>query len=145
MADPVPVRSGLWVGDRDAIIPPTIGKASGKRAGRSVTVKLPGTVERDDRDACGGYEYYRSSIGDLEGGGGFFVPIKSAVASFIARNGVSADMHWLEDDLARAIREAPRDPAKHSADYIETRVRDLGTLIQAIVELQRASEASRQQ
>ena len=145
MADPVPVRSGLWVGDRDAVIPPTVARLRGNSAGGPVTAKLPGIPESDDRDGCSGYEYYRASIGDHEGGGGFFVPIKSAVASYITRNGVSADMHWLEDDLTRAIREAPRDLAKHSTNYIEDRIRDLGPLIQAIVELQRASEASRQQ
>jgi hypothetical protein len=139
MVDPVPVRSGLWVGDQDAVTPPTMGRT------RVVTGKLPGMPESDDRHECGDYEYYRSSIGDQEGGGGFFVPIKSAVASYIARNGASADTDWLKNDLARAIREAPRDPTKHPTSYIEDRIRDLEPLIQAIVELQRASEASREQ
>jgi hypothetical protein len=146
MADTVPVRSGLWVGDRDLVIPQTIAKMRGDSAGgEPVTAKLPGTRESHDRDRCIGYEYYRPRIGDHEGGDGFFVPLKSAVASYIARNGANADTDWLRDDLARAIREAPCDRAIHSSDYIEARIRDLVTLIQAIVELHRASEASRQQ
>lgn len=60
-----------------------------------------------------GYEFHRNRIGDHADGGGFFAPIKSAAASWIAQAGASADTGWLCADLERAIREAPRDPAKH--------------------------------
>jgi hypothetical protein len=42
--------------------------------------------------------------------------------------------------LEEVIRRAPRDPVKHSDDYIELRVDDLDPLITAIVEMERASE-----
>jgi hypothetical protein len=101
-------------------------------------VRLP-----EAREPGVGYEAYRGAIGDHEGGG-FFAPIKSAVASWIATHSAGADTQWLRADLERAIREAPRDPAKHPDDYVEIRVADLETLIPAILELQRASETSRQ-
>jgi hypothetical protein len=162
MRDPVPVRSGLWRGDRDKLTPPIIGKArlaphqSGARVASAVieaghdnvTPKLiadgpesPPTLRR----AGVGYEGYRASIGDHESGSGFFAPIKSAVASWIAEHGARADTEPLRADLERAIRQAPRDRAKHPDDYVEIRVRDLESLIAAIRELQRASEAARQQ
>jgi hypothetical protein len=137
MPDPVPVRSGIWRGDRDAITPPLIEKPKqhGAAASREPFSGEPGS----------GYEYHRSRIGDHECGGGFFAPIKSAVASWIARQGSKADTAWLRADLERAIREAPRDPAKHPDDYIEIRVRDLDPLIAAILALEGASEAERRQ
>jgi hypothetical protein len=91
-----------------------------------------------------GYEFHRSRIGDHENGEGFFAPIKSAAASWIARQGASADTGWLRADLERAIRLAPRHITKHPDEYIETRVRDLDTLIAAIVGLQAVNEAARE-
>jgi hypothetical protein len=88
-----------------------------------------------------GYEYHRSRIGDHEMGGGFFGPIKSAVAAWIAHHGAVADTAWLRADLERAIREAPRDPAKHDDGYVEVRIADLDPLIEAIAELQAAKES----
>jgi hypothetical protein len=134
MPDPVPIRSGIWRGDRDLITPPAIEKAraSAPRA-TAEAAGVPG----------GGYEFHRSQIGDHENGEGFFTPIKSAAASWIAQQGASADTGWLRADLERAIRQAPRDPTKHPDEYIETRVRDLDTLIVAIVGLQAANEAAK--
>jgi hypothetical protein len=134
MPDPVPIRSGIWRGDRDVITPPVIekAKASAPRA-TAEAAGVPGS----------GYEFHRSRIGDHENGEGFFDPIKSAAASWIARQGGWADTGWLRADLERAIRQASRDPAKHPDEYIETRVRDLDTLIVAIVSLQAANEAAK--
>lgn len=132
MPDPVPTRSGIWRGDSDAITPPVIEKPKRHFA-------APG------RPFCGepgkGYEYYRSNIGDHEGGDGFYAPVKSAVAAWIARQGAVADITWLREDLEHAIRSATRDPAKHDDGYIEFRVADLDHLIEAIVELQATKEA----
>jgi hypothetical protein len=116
------------------ITPPAIekAKASASRAPAEIAGE-PGS----------GYEFHRSRIGDHENGEGFFAPIKSAAASWIARQGGSADTGWLRADLERAIRRARRDPAKHPAEYIETRVRDLDTLIAAIVGLQAANEVEK--
>jgi hypothetical protein len=132
MPDPVPTRSGIWRGDRDAITPPEIEKP--KRH-----VAAPGRPFSGE--AGKGYEYYRSSIGDREDGNGFYAPVKSAVAAWIARQGAVADITWLRADLEHAIRSATRDPAKHDDGYIEFRVADLDHLIEAIVELQATKEA----
>jgi hypothetical protein len=72
MPDPVPLRSGVWLGDRDVVTPPAIEKPR-VRATRATAeaVGEPG----------GGYEYHRSRIGDHRNGSGFFVPIKGAVGS----------------------------------------------------------------
>ena len=85
-------------------------------------------------------EGHCARIGDHEAGDGFFRPIKSAVAAFIARHGSQVDTTWLRSDLEEIIRRAPRDPAKHPDDYIELRVDDLDPLIAAIVNMERASE-----
>jgi hypothetical protein len=132
MPDPVPFRSGIWRGDRDAITPPAIER----RKARVAAGSMPFTGEPGS-----GYEYHRSRIGDHEMGGGFFGPIKSAVAAWIAHHGAVADTAWLRGDLERAIREAPRDPAKHDDGYVEVRIADLDPLIEAIAELQAAKES----
>jgi hypothetical protein len=136
MPDPVPIRSGVWRGDRDAITPPAIEKPR---------VRGIGATAEAAREPGSGYEFHRSRIGDHANGSGFFAPIKSAAASWIARQGASTDTGWLRIDLERAIREAPRDPAKHPDDYVEIRVRDLDPLIAAILALEAAAEAERQQ
>jgi hypothetical protein len=136
MIDPVPVRSGLWRGDRDTVTPPKIGKD------RSVSPSV--VANSGPRWEGGGYETHRARIGDHEGGDGFFGPIKSSVASYLARHGSSVDPSWLRADLERAIREAPRDAEKHPDAYVEARVRDLDSLIAAFVRIQGEDEVSRQ-
>jgi hypothetical protein len=131
--DPVPVRSGIWRRDRDAISPPTISKAN-------TIIRKQSVEQQHDARAGGGYAAFRSAIGDHRDGDGFFGPIKSAVASYLASHGSSGDTTWLRSDLEQAIRCAKRDSDKHPDDYIETRVRDLDTLIPRILEMQRASE-----
>jgi hypothetical protein len=132
--DPVPFRSGLRRGDRDAITPPTITKPSN-------AVKRHGKREGQSASFGGGYEAFRRSIGDHSGGNGFHAPTKSAVASCLALHG-SVDTTWLRNDLEQAIRCATRDVHKHPDSYIETRVRDLDTLIPNILEMQRVTEAA---
>jgi hypothetical protein len=127
MPNPVPFRSGVWRGDRDAITPPAIQKPSGR---------APVTNAKATGEPGNGYEFFRSRIGDHDNGDGFFAPIKSAVALWIALQGASTDTGWLRADLERAIRQAPRDPAKHPDDYLEIRVRDLDPLIDAILALE---------
>jgi hypothetical protein len=132
MPDPVPFRSGVCRGDRDAITPPPIEQARSRAKQSSAAVAgEPGR----------GYENHRSRIGDHAAGDRFFRPVKSAVAAWIAQHGAAADTAWLRADLERSIREAPRDPAKHDDDYIEIRIADLEPLIEAITELQVGKEA----
>jgi hypothetical protein len=112
MPDPVPSRSGIWRGDRDAITPPVIERP------RSKMITEPAPFEGEPGS---GYEYHCSRIGDHAAGAGFFGPVKSAVAAWIGRNGASADTSWLRADLEHTIRSAPRDPKKHDGSYVEIR------------------------
>lgn len=135
--DPLPWRCGLWEGDRDEITAPAIDipRARPKRHSASP----------DARETGGGYDHHRAAVGDHEGGAGFFRPLRSAVAAWLRQNGSQADTAWLRDDLEQAIRSAVTDPAKHSVDYIEARVRDLDPLIESIRELQADSEAAEEE
>src|SRR5271165_778357 len=110
--DPVPIRSGIWRGDRDAISPPEITRKKPSAVGARTSTTTPGS-------GGGGYEAYRARIGDHEGGEGFLNPINSAAASFIGRHGAAVKPEWLRADLERAIREAARDPAKHPDAYTD--------------------------
>ena len=128
MPDPVPFRSGIWRGDRDAITPPVIERATAK--------PRPATADPFDGAGGSGYEFHRDRIGDHDGGRGFHGPTKSAVAAWIQRHGAAANTAWLRADLERAIRAAPRNSAKRDDSYIEFRVHDLDTLIAAIGRLE---------
>jgi hypothetical protein len=152
--DPVPFRSGIWRGGRDAITPPMITNpevaATREPSDRQSSSTYFGSGYETNRSRIGsheggGYEAHRSRIGDHEGGDGFHGPIKAAVAAYIARHGASVETQWLRADLERAIRGAPRDPQKHDDAYIEFRVHDLDTLILAIVHLQVTKEAGGRQ
>jgi hypothetical protein len=128
MPDPVPFRSGVWRGDRDAITPPMIEKAApGPAAARPYTGA-----------AGSGYEYHRERIGDHPSGAGFHGPVKAAIAAWFGRHGAEVHTAWLRADLERSVQAAPRDPAKHDNQYIEFRVHDLDTLIDAIRRLEAA-------
>jgi hypothetical protein len=132
MRDPMPERSGILFGDSDEVLAPEIAPAH-RRSGHSGSTQAPGEPGL-------GYEGYCARIGDHASGDGFFRPIKSAVAAYIARHGSQVDTTWLRIDLEEVIRRAPRDPAKHPDDYVEHRVDDLDPLISAIVDMERASE-----
>ena len=86
-----------------------------------------------------GYDYHRSTIGDHEGGLGFFPPIQSAIGAWWKANGGSADPSWLRADLEAATRGADR--SRHDPAYIETRVADLDSAIRAIGASQAGQEA----
>lgn len=87
-------------------------------------------------------EGYCARIGDHAGAEGFFRPIKSAVAAYIARHGSQVDTTWLREDLEEVIRRAPRDPVKHPDDYIALRIDDLDPLIAAVIDMERQSEGA---
>jgi hypothetical protein len=157
--DPVPVRSGVWRGDRDSITPPEITpKITSNPGNTRKIIPAPETTPKNTSVIAfetptprlvgyeiRGYEAHRARIGDHEGGDAFHGPIKAAVAAYIARHGSSVDTGWMRADLERAIREAPRDLSAHNDGYVAFRIRDLDTLITAISELQKAKEAGRQQ
>jgi hypothetical protein len=124
--DPVPLRSGIWLGDSDEVDPPEIDM--------SRPVMLAGTTPGI---AGLGYDSYRALIGD-HSGMGFYDPIKKAVAAYMRRNGAGVDTSWLRDDLDAAIRERGHT---RSPQYVEDRVRDLDGLIDRIREYQAADEA----
>jgi hypothetical protein len=131
-------RYGLWQGYTDVITPPAIEKPRATIAGWT-----PSGAPALDYNWAGGYDHYRSCIGDHPGGTGFFNPLRSAVAAFFRQHGATADVAALRNDLEQAIRTAVLDPAKgRSAEYVESRVRDLDSLILAIGERQAESEAA---
>jgi hypothetical protein len=130
MADPLPVRSGIWRGDRDVIIPPSISPQARIAVATKAFPRAPGI----------GYRFHRGRIGDHEGGAGFYEPVKAAVASWFGQHGSLTGRAWLRADLERAIRDAWRDPGKHDDAYVEFRVADLDTLVAAIAGLQAAKE-----
>jgi len=139
MPDPLGRRGryGLWEGYTDAITPPAIEKPRPTVAGWTPSGAPILEYNR------GGYDHYRTCIGDHLGGTGFFNPLRSAVAAFFRQHGAQADAAALRDDLERAIRTAVLDPAKgRNPEYLESRVRDLDSLVLAIRERQAESEAA---
>jgi hypothetical protein len=138
MRDPIPQRSGMLFGDTDEVLAPEIAPEHRRSAysGHGGGSQAPGEPGL-------GYEGHCARIGDHGAGAGFYGPIKSAVASYIARHGSQVDTTWLRSDLEEVIRRAPRDPVKHPDDYIELRVDDLDPLIIAIVEMERAREEAK--
>jgi hypothetical protein len=138
MRDPMPQRSGMLFGEVDEVAAPEIAPEH-RRIG-AYSVHGAGTQAPGEPGL--GYEGHCARIGDHAAGEGFFQPIKSAVAAYIARHGSQVDTSWLRTDLEEVIRRAPRDPAKHPDDYVELRVDDLDPLINAIVAMEAASEAA---
>jgi hypothetical protein len=132
--DPVPRRSGICAGSRWAVSPPANIPEAPARLG-----------DGSAGGATVGYETWCRRIGDHAEGEGFFAPIKSAAASWIATNGSGAETAWLRADLERVICEAPRERSVHPDDYIRTRIADLDKLIPRLVSMQAADEAKRPQ
>jgi hypothetical protein len=117
MRDPVPYRYGTWTGYSDTVTPPAIERPQARAASSGGTAGAAGLG--------GGYGYHRARIGDHEGGGGFYGPLKGAIGAFFLENGAQGDAEWLRSDLEDAIRSAHRDPGKHDDAYVEDRVADL--------------------
>jgi len=122
MADPVPFRFGTWCGYGD-VTPPVIERPQPRAA-----------ASDGSADGGGGYAYHRSRIGDHEGGGGFYGPIRAALGMFFRNNGAEADCGWVRGDLENAIRSAHRDPLLHDDGYIEHRIVDLDPWIEWVRE-----------
>jgi hypothetical protein len=141
LRDPMPQRSGILYGDFDEVLAPEIAPAH-RRSGHGAQSShgVHGGGPQAPGEPGLGYEGHCARIGDHRAGEGFFHPIKSAVAAYIARHGSQVDTGWLRTDLEEVIRRAPRDPVKHPYDYVELRVDDLDPLITAIVDLERSSE-----
>jgi hypothetical protein len=137
--DPMPQRSGMLFGDTDEVAAPEIAPAHRRQSSHGVH----GGGPQAPGEPGLGYEGYCARIGDHGAGERFHGPIKSAVASYIARHGSQVDTTWLRADLEEVIRRAPRDPVKHPDDYVELRVDDLDPLIAAIVDFERSSEEER--
>jgi hypothetical protein len=138
MPDPIPLRSGILYGASDEVLAPEIAPELRRSASSAYSDHAGGTQAPGEPGV--GYEGFCQRIGDHAGGDGFFRPIKSAVAAYIARHGSQVDTSWLRSDLEVIIRRAARDAAKHPDDYIELRVDDLDPLIAAVVDMERESE-----
>ena len=126
MTDPCPRRVGFRRGHSDAVEVPEITRPERQAAGAATGDFEPGL----------GYAGYRALIGRPN----YNTPLKGCVGAFFRKHGGSADAEPLRVDLEAAIRENRdgRDPA-----YIETRVRDLGGLIENIRQRQAKDEQER--
>ena len=131
--DPVPFRSGTWTGHSDAVTPPIIERAQRSYSTGSAN---SGTSRGDG----GSYAAYRAQLGDGFLRNGYYGPLKAAIGIFIGEAGINADIERFRKDLEQAIREAPRDPAKHDAAYVENRVADLETWIAWTLDRQKEKE-----
>jgi hypothetical protein len=139
MRDPMPQRSGMLYGETDEVAAPEIAPEHRRYSAHGI----PGEGSQAPDGGPGvGYEGYCARVGDHAAGDGFYAPIKSAVAAYIARHGSRVDTSWLRADLEEVIRRAPRDPVKHPDDYVELRVDDLDPLIASILAMEAASEAA---
>jgi hypothetical protein len=125
--DPVPRRSGIC--DGDVVSPPELRPALDSNS-KPEPWGSPQSALRS-------YREWRAAIGDHPDGQGFFEPIKSAIGAWIRAN-PTEDTTWLRADLEKAISTASRDKALHPDDYIELRVRDLDSAIEAVTQRERA-------
>jgi hypothetical protein len=131
--DPVPYRSGVWVGLDDAFTPPDIDLNKRRQWGgySSAAPASPGM----------GYEGWRDLIGD-HSGLGFYPPIKAAIATYFRKNGSEADPNWVRADLEQAILERGHT---RDSQCIRDRIKALDGLIRHIQALQAADEIRRRE
>jgi hypothetical protein len=132
MVDPVPRRSGLLVGTREAvsvslpILPRWSGAAEraplAKAPARSASGVVAEVVTDPYRGDGSGFDYHVESIGDGPGGLGFYAPMTAAVASWIGQHGPDADVAPMIETVAAAARSAVRDAQVHTADYVEEKI-----------------------
>jgi hypothetical protein len=136
--DPVPSRLVRLDGDHEEVVPPEFTEKMVKLAARA-------SFDSDATKTGGrGFENYCKMIGDGDGRIGFFLPIKSAVASYVAKHGSGIVQAGLQETMAGIICAAPRDPALHDGDYIEGRIGDdLASLIRDRCEVQKEKEDER--
>lgn len=136
--DPVPSRLVRLDGDHEEVVPPEFAEKMVKLAARA-------SFDSDATKTGGrGFENYCKMIGDGDGRIGFFLPIKSAVASYVAKHGSGIVQAGLQETMAGIICAAPRDPALHDGDYIEGRIGDdLASLIRDRCEVQKEKEDER--
>jgi hypothetical protein len=93
--DPVPYRSGLWVGYDETFTPPDIDITSKRQQWATSSSSVPGSPGL-------GYEGWRDLIGD-QSGHGFYQPIKGVIGTYFRKNGSDADPTWLRTDLENTI------------------------------------------
>lgn len=97
----------------------------------------------DDEVIGKGFDFWRSAIGDHEGGAGFRKPIHNAIACFIGKHGASCNTDWLRRELERVIRKAQQIPRpKFTKD---DHVASLDKLIEWTIERERQKPQKRKQ
>jgi hypothetical protein len=133
VVDPVPRRSGLLVGSRDAVSVPTPIEARysavAAKVAKPATGKAPAVpgevVTAPYRPEGSGYAYHLGSLGDGPGGAGFHGPLLSATGAWVTAHGPDADTAEIQAEMAAAARAAHRDPSKHTAADVDQRIAGL--------------------
>ncbi|MEI6398237.1 MAG: hypothetical protein WCO71_05660, partial [Pseudomonadota bacterium] len=139
---PIYIANPIFHGGDD-FIPVRIGVHHGDHERVDIQTPPPKTYSERDPNQRGytsvGFEGFVDQIGDqpfYPNGSGFYSPIKSAVASYIATNGPDIDPEELIHLLEPIIRDRGATSGR-SQKYINDRVRDLRPLIRNISSLER--------
>ncbi|GJD47271.1 hypothetical protein AFCDBAGC_5164 [Methylobacterium cerastii] len=135
VVDPVPQRTGILRGPLDAVqtpVPITARfTASIERTGHARTTPTDRTYEGS------GYAYHRSRIGD--DADGFHLPLRAALAAWIAMHGAETDPTPVIDDLSSvAWVVCPADPVRRAE--VEERIAALPRVAEWIRDRQRETE-----
>ncbi|KQT53550.1 hypothetical protein ASG52_05390 [Methylobacterium sp. Leaf456] len=138
VVDPVPRRSGLLVGSRDAVSVPTPIEARYSAMAAKVAKPATGKASAIPREVVtapygpegSGYAYHLDSLGDGPGGAGFHAALLSAAGAWVAAHGPDASTAEVQAEMAAAARAAHRDPAKHSAEDVEQRIAGLPAMFE---------------
>lgn len=111
VVDPVPRRSGLLVGSRDAVSVPTPIEArysaKGTRSPADKATAAPREVVTSPYRPDGrGYAYHLGSLGDGPGGAGFHAALLSAAGAWVAAHGPDVSTAEVQAEMAAAARAA---------------------------------------
>ena len=112
-ADPLPLRSGLLLGDSDVVIVPEIDMtvATMTRSKKGAT-KRHSVGTPHDFNAAVGFENKLALLGDGDELEGFHYPITSAIASYVSEHGAEIDTEALKSILRERIDAAPKNPGR---------------------------------
>jgi hypothetical protein len=136
--DPIGDRIGIKRGSNDRAC-----VRAALEAAKAAASASHGGVSRSAWSGGGlGFDGYVSQIGDephIQGGRGFYEPIKAAVASAFAARGSSLDQGALIAQLSEII-QLRGDISGRPRDYIASRIRDLRGLVRSLQRMQAATE-----
>ena len=107
LSDPLPVRSKLIEGTKDAVKLPKIKASQVSKAGK----KQKGSKFPLPKS----FNFHLSTLGDGPGKEGFYSPLLKATWSFVWLNGEPDDRNQLIEEIRNAIDDAPKGPERDQA------------------------------